>query len=59
MNKEIGKRALTAMKAVNNRKDPDSEEDHMLADIILCELLEGLGYKEIVLEYSKLEKGYE
>lgn len=35
-----------------------SEESHMIADDILCKLLITLGCREVVKEYSKLDKWY-
>lgn len=36
----------------------DTEAAHADADYVLCELLEKLGYKDIVEEYKKIEKWY-
>jgi len=36
----------------------DIEINHYNADDVLCELLESLGYNEIVTEFKKLEKWY-
>jgi hypothetical protein len=42
----------------NNAKDGDEEDAHREADIILCELLSTLGYKEVVDAYGEIEKWY-
>jgi hypothetical protein len=34
------------------------EEDHIRADEILCEVLEKLGYNELVQAYAKVKKWY-
>lgn len=34
------------------------EEGHYLADGILCDLLEAIGYKKVVEEYNKINKWY-
>lgn len=36
----------------------DIETAHVLADNILCEILETLGYDGIVNEYTKIDKWY-
>lgn len=40
---------------VNNN---DKERAHVNADDILCELLERLGYKEVVEKYNEVSKWY-
>jgi hypothetical protein len=34
------------------------EEDHIRADEILCEVMEKLGYNELVQAFTKVEKWY-
>lgn len=36
----------------------DIQADHSIADDVLCEFLESLGYREIVNEYRDIEKWY-
>jgi len=36
----------------------DTESAHSHADSILCDLLEKLGYTEVVAEYDKVDKWY-
>lgn len=36
----------------------DVESAHVDADQVLCDLLEALGYKQIVEEYDKVKKWY-
>ena len=36
----------------------DTEEAHMLADDILCDLLVSLGYRDVVVEWRKVDKWY-
>jgi len=36
----------------------DCETDHYEADIILCDVLNKLGYEDIVKEYEKIGKWY-
>lgn len=50
MNQKLNEKYLAQMK---NCKD---EADHEDADYILCELLEELGYKELVAAYRELPK---
>ena len=39
-------------------KDTDTEQVHILADRVLCDFLEQLGYTRIVEEYEEVEKWY-
>ena len=39
-------------------KNKDIEEAHYNADQVLCDLLEELGYKEVVDTYNKVDKYY-
>jgi hypothetical protein len=39
-------------------KNYESEQGHIEADSILCELLIELGYKDIVETFEKLDKWY-
>ena len=36
----------------------DTEDGHVLADRILCELLISLGYEKVINAYNKLNKWY-
>lgn len=36
----------------------DTEAAHAIADAILCELLNSLGYQDVVAEYNKVNKWY-
>lgn len=55
MNKKLNEKYLKEMKDCNNY---DTEGGHSMADSLLCELLDELGYKEIVEVYQNLEKWY-
>lgn len=37
----------------------DVEANHSLADEILCALLEGIGYGDVVVEWRKIKKWYD
>lgn len=52
MNQELNEKYLSQMKSCK------SEADHEDADYILCELLEKLGYKELVDAYRDIPKWY-
>lgn len=52
MNKELNEKYLEQMKTC------ESEFDHEDADYILCELLEELGYKELIATYREIPKWY-
>jgi len=36
----------------------DTEEAHVIADRVLCDLLSELGYRDVVTEYEKVGKWY-
>jgi hypothetical protein len=38
--------------------NPDREEAHHAADMVLCKLLTELGYADVVEEWHKIEKWY-
>lgn len=48
--------AITKLKEC--QKNYDIEAAHAIADDILCDLLEGLGYEDVVKEYYKVSKWY-
>lgn len=39
-------------------KDDDIEVAHMVADNVLCEILDELGYSDITDQYTKVPKWY-
>ena len=52
INKELNEKYLSQMKQLKD------ESDHDYADGILCDLLEELGYEELVKAYNSLPKWY-
>lgn len=42
----------------NEQKNSDTEMAHVGADDVLCDLLESLGYQDVVSEYKKIDKWY-
>ena len=52
MNKELSDKYLQQLKTCI------CEGDHDIADLILCELLEELGYTELIEAYKKVPKWY-
>lgn len=52
MNQELNEKYLAQMKTCKD------ESDHEDADYILCDLLEELGYKELVDAYKEVPKWY-
>lgn len=50
--------ALHELTLITTRPKGDQEAQHMQADAVLCELLEYLGYKEIVDMFDKIDKWY-
>ncbi len=55
-------RKKLANKAISRLQDligiVDEESAHVQADLILCELLEDLGYKKVVEKYDEIDKYY-
>jgi len=49
---------LQRMKEIKEKHGHDKEISHGLADDLLCDILEDLGYKDVVEEYKKLPKYY-
>lgn len=47
---------ISKMKKYNHNLD--TEVAHKYADSLLCEILEELGYEDIVEEYEKIDKWY-
>lgn len=61
MNKRLNDKYLNRMKEVKQKYEVeanDTEVAHYLADKVLCDLLESLGYVELVEEFNNLEKWY-
>lgn len=56
MIKELSDEMIKRLEEVIN--DDDTESAHGNADDILCELLEKLGYKDVVETYNKVSKWY-
>ena len=56
MEKELNDKYLAQMKELEN--DDDTEQSHFIADGILCNLLEELGYVELVKAFYALDKWY-
>lgn len=56
MDKELNDKYLAQMKELEN--DDDTEQAHFIADGILCNLLEELGYVELVKAFYALYKWY-
>ena len=48
--------AIETLKAL--AKDDDTEVAHKEADVVLCQLLFTLGYKDVVTEYHRVGKWY-
>lgn len=53
LNKQLSEKYLSQMKELKD------ELDHDYADALLCDLLEELGYVELVEAYRKVPKWYE
>lgn len=50
--------ALTLLNQLAQGPAGGEEEDHIAADHILCQLLDSLGYHEVVEAYDKIAKWY-
>ncbi len=48
--------AIARLKELQNSKDP--EEDHFDADRVLCDLLNELGYMDVVDEWVRIDRWY-
>lgn len=57
MDEKLNEKYLNRMKQWEFN-DYDKEESHVEADCILCELLEELGYTELVKMYNNVPKWY-
>ena len=40
------------------QQNPDTETAHAVADAVLCNVLDKIGYKKLVREYRKVGKKY-
>lgn len=61
MNKRLNDKYLNRMKEVKQKyeiEQDDEEAAHVLADTVLCDLLESLGYTDIVEEFNSIHKWY-
>lgn len=56
MNKRLNDKYLVQMNEL--KYNDDTEQAHCTADDILCNLLEDLGYTELVDAFNDLEKWY-
>jgi hypothetical protein len=54
--KPLREAAITELKRLQD--NGDTEEDHINADRILCDLLGYLGCQDVVDEYEKIEKWF-
>lgn len=57
MDEKLNEKYLNMMKQWEFN-DYDKEESHVEADYILCELLEELGYTQLVKMYNNVPKWY-
>jgi len=57
-NIELEKKAVNSLKKVSQKYKGDTEAAHVGADKVLVELLEELGYSDVVKEYNKVPKWY-
>jgi len=54
----LHQKSLARLEELVNKKYPDEEEDHVNADVILCEMLDALGYKDLINTWDKVKKWY-
>lgn len=54
----VHQKSLARLEELVNKKYPDEEEDHINADVILCEMLDALGYKDLINTWDKVKKWY-
>lgn len=58
MFEETKKAAILRLRQIAEECGGDAEKAHALADDLLCCVLRGLGFEEVVAEYEKIEKWY-
>ena len=51
-------KSLSRLKELVNKEYPDEEEDHSEADMILCDMLNALGYKDLTDAWDDIKKWY-
>ena len=56
MNKKLNEKYLKQMNELKN--NDDYESSHVTADDILCELLDELGYTDLIKVFNELPKWY-
>ena len=54
----VHQKSLARLEELVNKKYPDEEEDHAEADGILCDMLNALGYKDLINTWDKVKKWY-
>ena len=54
----LHQKSLSRLKELVNKEYPDEEEDHGEADMILCDMLNALGYKDLTDAWENVEKWY-
>ena len=60
-NEEINslyQKSLARLKELVNKEYPDEEEDHSEADMILCDMLNALGYNDLTDAWDDIKKWY-
>lgn len=51
-------REIALQKLKECEQNSDTESAHGIADSVLCELLEDLGYEDVIFAYSKVNRWY-
>lgn len=54
----IYQKSLARLNELVFKKYPDEEEDHSEADVILCDMLNALGYNDLTDAWDNVEKWY-
>lgn len=54
----IYQKSLARLNELVFQKYPDEEEDHIEADMILCDMLNALGYKDLTDAWDDIKKWY-
>jgi hypothetical protein len=58
VNKKLRQAALDKLNTIQVDKGQGTEQIHIDADQVLCDLLVSLGYGDVVAEYNKVEKWF-
>lgn len=56
--RELLDKSVAQLHALARKNYPDEEEDHIVADSVLCDMLDALGCHELVEAWEAIDKWY-